>query len=289
MRGSLLAVLGVLALASSARAQDRTVPADSPRPVITVPAGTRLQTLLERPLTRRTSRPGSPVYLQVAHPVVVHDTVALPAGTYVEGVLDHVTSARGLRARLALHVTRLVYGNGYVLAASQSAEGVAGEGLGDSPNPYASAVFFGAVALAFGLLDLSAAHAGIHSTAFLAPDILLVPLAVGALFGHPELTLDEGTPVEIALREPLTLDARRATAPGASALLLPRRRPTSCFVPGTPPSPDVVIPGTLGTPDVVIPGAPGTPDVVIPGTPATPPTIIPGTPGTPGTWVPCHR
>ncbi len=293
MRGSLLAALIVLAPAAAARAQDRAVPADTPRPTITVPAGTSLHTLLERPLTRRTSRPGASVYLQLDHPVVVHDTVALPAGTYLEGILDGVSGkTRQLRADLRLHLTRLVYGNGYVLATSQPAEGIAGDDVGDLPSPVASAAVLGGLVVGSAVLGLSAArHAGVPTAPILAPAVLLLPLALGAFWLRPALAFEEGTPVALVLGEPLIVDARRAMAPGATAFVPVRRpapRPESqCYSPGIPGTPDTVIPGTPGTPDIVIPGAPGAPDVVIPGTPGTPPTVIPGTPGTPGTWYPC--
>ncbi len=92
-------------------------------------------------------------------------------------------------------------------------------------------------------------------------------------------------------REPLLLDARPASAPGATAfqprLHAPARRPRLCYTPGIPGTPDILIPGTPATPDVIIPGAPGLPDIVILGTPGTPPTVIPGAPGTAGTWQPC--
>ncbi len=293
MRGSLLAVLLVLPPVSAARAQDRTLPVDSPRPTITVPAGTRLHAVLERPLTRRTGRPGSPVYLQLDHPVVVHDSVALPAGTYVEGVLERMTSrARGVRAELDLHLTRIVYGNGYVLAASQDAEGRTGEDLPDPPGVVASTALLAVpLALGAGLGTAGAARAGAPKAAMVAPWIGFGVLEVAAaLLFRPAMELDEGTPVALVLREPLLLDARRATAPGASAYLpRPRaRRQELCYSPGSPGTPDIVFPGTPATPDQVIPGAPGMPDVVIPGTPGTPPTVVPGMPGTPDSWAPCR-
>ncbi len=293
MRGFALALVSLLSLAPPAHAQDR-VPADSARPTITVPAGTPLRTLLERALTRRTGRAGNPIYLQLDHPVVVHDTVAMPAGTYLEGVLDDVsTSARGQRSHLRLRLTRLVYPNGYVLAQERAAEGRTGEDLPNLPGKAASAVFLGTATVGTGLIALGGAGSGAPRTALLAPVIGFGLLGLVALITPSSFSLDEGTPVELLLREPLVLDARRATAPGAAALLPRPRRPTRqeelCYDPGTPGTSDTVLPGTPGTPDVVIPGAPGTPDVVIPGIPATPPTVIPGMPGTPGSWSPCRR
>jgi hypothetical protein len=111
--------------------------------------------------------------------------------------------------------------------------------------------------------------------------------------------LDVGTPADLILRNPLTVDASRAGDSSGSANQTQHSKPIvkrgGCAlgtgIPGTPGSPgtsDTVIPGTPEGPPTIIPGAPGTPDIVISGTPATPPTVIPGTPGTPGTpAIPC--
>jgi hypothetical protein len=111
--------------------------------------------------------------------------------------------------------------------------------------------------------------------------------------------LDVGTPAELVLQNPLTVDVNRSTA--AASEKAPPYRPNEIVkrggcafgtgipgTPGTPGTPDTVIPGTPATPPTVIPGANGMPDTVIPGSPGTLDTVIPGTPGTPGTpAIPC--
>jgi len=118
--------------------------------------------------------------------------------------------------------------------------------------------------------------------------------AVGALasmallFGSHNFFIDVGAPVEMTLQQPVSLDRKEVDAavkqsaehPVAEQPILPR--------PMVPPPPDLPVdhgtcytPGTPGTPPIVIPGAPG-PDG-IPG----PATTIPGTPPTPGTPYPC--
>ena len=118
--------------------------------------------------------------------------------------------------------------------------------------------------------------------------------AVGAvasvfiLFGSHHFFIDVGAPVDMTLERPITLkqdevaDAvrRSAESPVTEQPALPR--------PVSPPPPNLPVDhGTCYTP-----GTPGTPPIVIPGTPGAngvpgPPTVIPGTPPTPGTPYPC--
>ena len=106
--------------------------------------------------------------------------------------------------------------------------------------------------------------------------------SMALIFSSRSFFLDVGSPVDMVLQQPLSLeqaqveDAVRqseqhpvAEQPVAPRPVLPRSSGT-CYTPGTP-----------GTPSTTIPGPPG-PDG-IPG----PPTIIPGTPPTPGTPYPC--
>jgi hypothetical protein len=99
--------------------------------------------------------------------------------------------------------------------------------------------------------------------------------------------LDVGSPVEVVLQQPLVLerdqvaDAVRQSAqhPVPEQPIAQRPQfmppapdtdPGTCYTPGTPGTPDVIIPGTPATPD-----SPGTPATRIPGIPATPPTPHP--------------
>jgi len=108
------------------------------------------------------------------------------------------------------------------------------------------------------------------------------------VFNTHNFFLDVGSPVEMTLQQPVSLqqnevaDAVRQSEqrPVAEEPIAQRPRPLpppsvpvdhgTCYTSDTP-----------GTPPTVIPGPPG-PDG-IPG----PPTIIPGTPTTPGTPYPC--
>jgi hypothetical protein len=103
-----------------------------------------------------------------------------------------------------------------------------------------------------------------------------------ALIAHNrQFYIQEGSPMTMSLPQPLTLareqidDANHKAAEQPAQIPATRSRPLAvgqttgsgtCYTPGTPGTPDVVIPGTPA-----IGNSPGTPPTVIPGTPPTPP------------------
>jgi len=112
--------------------------------------------------------------------------------------------------------------------------------------------------------------------------------SMALLFSSHNFFIDVGAPVEITLPQPISLDRKEVDAavkqsaehPPAEQPILPRAM--------VPPPPDLPVDhGTCYTP-----GTPGTPPIVIPGTPGPdgiprPATTIPGTPAIPGTPYPC--
>ncbi len=87
--------------------------AQSPNPAnqnITIPAGTQVSLKLVSPITTK-SRPGDAVRAVSAFPVTVGTQVAIPVGTYVEGVIQKVNKRRPAQ----MQFTRLVYANGYTV------------------------------------------------------------------------------------------------------------------------------------------------------------------------------
>jgi hypothetical protein len=221
---------------------------------ITLPAGTKIELVVTRPEWAQSAKDGDTVYAQTSFPVVAGGSMAIPAGTYVEGTIEAVTRpTRKLnRAEIQVLFTKIVFANGYTVelpggASSTQAQPVVG-----------------------------------------APGETLIAITIQASTAN-DLLLDNGAELEMTLGAPLEVDAKqvaqsiplsRVPAPGQlQSATLCRDTPGS---PGTPGTPDTVIPGSPGTPDITIPGGPGMPDTTIPGTPAAPDTVIPGSPGTPG-------
>ena len=227
--------------------------AGSPSAVM-LPAGTRIELAVTAPVWAKTARPGDPLYTQTNFPVTIGDSIAIPAGTYVEGRIEAVTppTRKTSRAELRIAFTKIIFANGYTIV----------------------------------LPDVLLAPATSSPDAGPAATVALVTAETTTA---NDLLLDNGAQIEMTLAAPLAQDARqvanavplsRAPEPGkfTSATLC---RPTPS-TPGTPGTSDTVIPGSPGTPSTTIPGGPNMPDITIPGTPATPDTVIPGSPGTPG-------
>ena len=107
---------------------------------ITIPAGTRIQLALAGPISSK-SRPGDPVRAVTGFPVTVGKQLAVPVGTYVEGMLDKVTKGGRSGPSLKMHFTRLDYVNSY----SVDVEGanVQADAHGPTPSPTQDAGFAG--------------------------------------------------------------------------------------------------------------------------------------------------
>jgi hypothetical protein len=125
MRRLATATIAILLTATSQRAQDRAPNSPSPpneiegtstSGLITIPAGTRIPVSLLIPIHSKSARRGDLVHLETQYPVIVGTEIAIPAATYVEGVIDKVITKRdsGSPATgLQMHFTRLSFTNGY--------------------------------------------------------------------------------------------------------------------------------------------------------------------------------
>jgi hypothetical protein len=251
----LLAVF-VLGLTASASAIQNPPTPTQPSPAnlhasVTLPPGTKIELVVTRPEWAQSAKNGDTVYAQTSFPVVAGGSMAIPAGTYVEGTIEDVTKpTRKLEhAEIQVLFTKIIFASGYTVVLPGGATGMPA-----SPMPGET----------------------------------LIAITIQVTTAN-DLLLDNGSEVEMTLGAPLELDAKqiaqsiplsRVPAPGQlQSATLCRDTPSS---PGSPGTPDTVIPGSPGTPDITIPGGPGMPDTTIPGTPATPDTVIPGSPGTPG-------
>src|ERR1022692_428542 len=289
---------------------------------VTVPAGTRIALVLTQPVQTRYIHLGDDIYAQTTSPVTAGNEVVIPPGTFVQGKVDNLERQSG-RGELHLQSMSLTFPDGYVAPASgpltlESPDGyaikdpgkgraiggfalpAAGLGLGalighslasSQPNTITSTLPPGCTGPPPGCLSSSVTAPG--STAKDTVIGAMVGGAVGAvaslalLFNTHNFFLDVGSPVEVVLQQPLSLqqdqvaDAVRQSEqhPAPEQPIVQRPQPPTpppdtdpgiCYTPGTPGTPDVDIPGTPATD-----GSPGTPPIHIPGMPATPPTPHP--------------
>jgi len=287
---------------------------------VTIPAGTRIALVLTQPVQSRNSRRGDDVYAQVIAPVNSGNQVVIPPGTFAQGVIDKVDRKSG-RAELRLQSMSVTFPDGYVVPVSgpMTIESTQGYAIQDpGPHRFASAILLPIAGVGLGaLIGHSVGTASSNLATPFPPGCTGPPpfctttttynpgskgkdTAIGASIGGvggmiasisllastKHFFLDVGTPVEVTLQQPITLQQNEVAAavheseqhPVAQQPVMPRP---------LPPPPDTTDHGTCYTP-----GSPGTPATVIPGVPGPdgvpgPPTIVPGTPPTPGTPYPC--
>lgn len=87
------------------------------KPTYIVPAGSKVLLQLKSAINTKSAKPGDGVYLVSIFPVVVGTRVMIPAGVFVQGVVDRVERAGRVkgRAQLEMHFTSIVFPNGSVV------------------------------------------------------------------------------------------------------------------------------------------------------------------------------
>ena len=292
-----------------------------PGSTITVPAGTSIAVVLTHPIQSRYIRHGDDIYAQVISPVAADNQVVIPAGILMRGTVDRL-GRHGDRGELYLQSMSIMYPDGYVAPIAgpitlESDEGYAlkdpGKGRGAAliAGPLAGtglgALIGHSVASSQGTTLTSSipqgctpSSPGCLSSSITGPPDKGKDTVIGAAVGggvglvaglllvgsSHNFFLDVGSPLEMVLPQPLTVERDQVAAATRDAEKRPAREQPVALRP-QPPPPDTNN-GTCWTP-----GRPGTPGTDIPGTPAiggspgTPAIHIPGTPGTPPTPYPC--
>ena len=91
--------------------------APSGKKTYVVPEGTRVLLQLRSAINTKSAKQGDGVYLSSTFPVVVGNRVLIPAGVYVQGVIDRVVRAGHVKgkAQLDMHFTSIIFPNGTVV------------------------------------------------------------------------------------------------------------------------------------------------------------------------------
>ena len=102
---------------AAAAAPEATGSAPAAKPTYIVPAGTKVLLQLRSGINTKSAKPGDGVYLASTFPVVVGTRVMIPAGVYVQGVVDRVVRAGHVKGRsqLDMHFTSIIFPNGTVV------------------------------------------------------------------------------------------------------------------------------------------------------------------------------
>jgi hypothetical protein len=238
-----LRIVAFFLIASISAAQTPSIPqAVNPAAttdMITVPMGTLVALNLITSIKSKSTKPGDPVRAVVAFPLAIGTTVAIPAGTYVEGVVDKVNAhpRAGGSATAQLRFTRLLFANGYSvplvatnvqarlfvpevgtqptyqLADARDGAPYLGEefAFGQNPPPLPPLPPLPSVGPSPGTL----AGIGIGAGA----GILVLALVIGHHHASSAdfILFDAGWQFQMALQEPLPLDAAQISAAAAMA------------------------------------------------------------------------
>ena len=225
---------------SSAPVGAATAPAPAKKTYI-VPAGTKVLLQLRSAINTRSAKPGDGVYLASTFPVVVGNRVMIPAGVYVQGMVDRVERAgrRKGRSQLDMHFTSIIFPNGSVVeipgmvnslpgAKDQSVKDD-GEGtIEQAPNRGRNAGTVAQIAVPTGgtvgsIGGLAGGHPLAGGLAGVGAGLAAVGLATLFTRGA-DVNIENGTQVEMMLQRPLILEEENLTeagAPGTAAALVP--------------------------------------------------------------------
>ena len=220
--------IAVLLLAGIAAAQSSPAPvpaapsADAEKPVLTIPAGTRIPLSLKQAISTKTAKDGDPVYAETAFPFVLNERVVIPAGTYIQGRIERAQRGGHVkgRAEVLIHFTSMIYPNGYTVMLGGSVENTPGaektsmkdsEGTirqdsdaGKRAKDAAGTATTGAV---IGAITNGGKGAGIG-----AGIGGVTGLAIGMLSRGADVRLEPGTSIEMEIQREVTVDASRISS-----------------------------------------------------------------------------
>jgi hypothetical protein len=130
-----LLLASLLFCTSAAFAQTAADASTAPQ-TVTVPAGTKLLMQLRSGVNTKTAKPGDGVYLETNFPVSIENVMAIPPGTYVQGVIDNVKRSGRIkgRAEVLFHFTTLIFPSGYTISVPGSVNDVPGADNGRVVN-----------------------------------------------------------------------------------------------------------------------------------------------------------
>jgi type IV secretion system protein VirB10 len=94
----------------------------------TLGAGTRIAVVLKHAISTRSARENDPVYAETSFPVVSSGHIVIPAGTYVQGVIQRSQRPGRVKGRgeLVIHFNTLIFPSGYTLLLPGTIDNVPG-------------------------------------------------------------------------------------------------------------------------------------------------------------------
>jgi len=210
-------------------AMQTTAPASAR--TLTLPAGTAIPLTLINPIKKKSTKPGDAVRATVAFPIMAGMQVAIPAGSYVEGVVKTVTARASdtQQPEVGIHFTRLVFANGYSVsldANSTQAEdfapriGAPGAELASLTPPAGSMGLFAQTTPTLPPLPKVGPPMGEVIGAVFG-DAAALTITMLALAHHSQskidyVLFDAGWQFQMVLQSPLVVDANQVAASAAT-------------------------------------------------------------------------
>lgn len=196
-----------------------------------VPAGTKLPLQLRQPISTKTAQPGDTVYAQTTFPVVVKGNLMVPAGTWVQGLVDEVKRAGRIkgRAELQFHLTTLIFPNGYSLDIAAAINQVPGDQGVQMKEPGTVTRESEKGKDAEKVLETSAQGAQVGAVGGMAASRSIRGIGIGGLSGAAvgtligllargsDVTFHAGASVEVALNHAMAIDPDKAVRPSSFA------------------------------------------------------------------------
>jgi type IV secretion system protein VirB10 len=115
MKGVSLVAIAALLVGQTGPLVGQT--AQEPAKVVNIPAGTKVPLTLVSAIKTRSTKVGDTVRAVVAFPVTTGDTLAIPAGSFMEGTVTKLVlkTRRTSKQDVEIHFTRLLFANGYTV------------------------------------------------------------------------------------------------------------------------------------------------------------------------------
>jgi type IV secretion system protein VirB10 len=219
-----------------------SVPESVPaKKIYTVPAGTKVLLQLRSGINTRSAKPGDGVYLASIFPVVVGNRVMIPAGVYVQGVVDRVARAGRVKGKsqLDMHFTSMIFPNGTVVEipglvnslpgaktqqVKDDGEGTIQQDADRGRNVGKAAEIAIPVGGTVGSIGgLAGGHPLAGGVAGLGAGLAAVGL-VSLFTRGADVNIESGTQVEMSLQRPLLLEEENLAGvghPGSAPALVP--------------------------------------------------------------------
>jgi hypothetical protein len=209
-------------------AEEQVAPAQEKAPpnekrMVMVPAGTQIELTLSSPIRTRSTKAGDTVRAVTAFPVTVNTQLAIPAGTFVQGMVEKVgKSGRPGHAGLQIRFTHMVFANGYTLPLDGATAEARADGIDDRlPDetiegrvvPVSAQGFQGPGPTPPPLPPLPGPHIGaaVGIAGGVAAAVIVTAILLHRRQGV-ETVLDAGTQLEMVLENPVSVDAERVAA-----------------------------------------------------------------------------